>query len=168
MVKKLAFLIIATMTLWGGCTCCYHCPDKNPVPFCDMKTNPITVYLQIIDAKTNKNLVGINQTYNPDSVTFTTTHTGGRTETSTPIKMMDLGGNLGYVMVLNIDSYALEGEFYFNKNEEGNFTYTQQQGQICKLLPIGNFRYFDDKTDLTLLTKGTELRSEPVLFQIKR
>jgi hypothetical protein len=167
MVKKFALLIIATMSLWGGCKCCFK-DCYEPIPVCDMKTNPITVYIQIIDTKTNNNLVGINQTYNPDSVTFTTTRTGGRVEASTPIKMMDLGGNLGYVMVLNIESYALEGDFYFNKNEKGNFSCIVQQGQICKLLPISNFRYFDNKTDLTLISKGTELRSEPVLFQIKR
>jgi hypothetical protein len=168
MVKKLALLIIATMTLWGGCKCCFECPNGVPVPICDMKTNPITVYIQIIDTKTNNNLVGINQTYNPDSVTFTTTYTGGRVEASTPIKMINLGGNLGYVMVLNIESYILQGDFDFNKNEKGNFSCIVQQGQVCKLLPISNFRYFDNKTDLTLISKGTELRSEPVLFQIKR
>lgn len=167
MVKKLAFLIIATITLWGGCKCCYHC--QEPIPICDMKTNPIIVYIQVIDTKTNNNLVGKTQIYDPDSVTFTTTYAGGRVEASTPIKMIDLGGTLGYVMVINIDSYALEGDFYFNKNEKGNFScMVQEKGQICKLLPISNFRYFDNKTDLTLITKGTELRSEPVLFQIKR
>lgn len=168
MVKKLAFLMVSILCLWGFSDCCWHCNDDKP-PICNIKTYPITVYLQIVDAKTDENLVGKNQVYHPDSVTFTTTYAGGRIEASTPIKMVNMGTKLGYVMVLNLDTYILKGDFYLNKDEKGFFTNeVQYMGESCKFLPTTKLQYTDNKIDLTLHTKGTELRSEPILFQIKK
>lgn len=169
MLKKLGLLFVATLLLWGGCKCCYHC--EEPIPLCSLKEYPVTTYIQLIDAKTQQNLVGSNRPYHPDSVTFTTTYAGGKTEANLPIKMTNIGGNLGYVMVLNIDTNVLKGDFYLNKNQNGQFNASlQRYSNTCKYLPSISYQYKDAQTDTLVMVgnNGNTLRSEYVLVQIRK